>query len=113
LENRPIVFNPFNRLIQPLRCFLAPLTLICVGAIAPSAIALPPPEDVPEEVLRVEMMVDSRDRMGQPIAPGAYVQLQQTIDRQNQANPQISEDLQSLLLQLRILNVIKSIIPFP
>jgi hypothetical protein len=77
------------------------------------AIALPPPQDVPEEVLRAEMIVEARDRSGQPIAPGAYAQLQQTIDRRNQDNPQISEDLQSLLLQLRLLSVIKSVIPFP
>jgi hypothetical protein len=107
------VCNQFNRLIQPHRCLLGSVTLLCMGWMAPGAIALPPPEDVPEEVLRVEMMVEARDRMGLPIAPGAYVQLQQAIDRRNQEAPQISEDLQSLLLQLRILNVIKSILPFP
>jgi hypothetical protein len=77
------------------------------------AIALPPPQDVPEEVLRTQVIVEARDRSGQPIAPGAYAQLQQAIDRRNQDNPQISEELQSLLLQLRLLSVIKSVIPFP
>jgi hypothetical protein len=104
-------FKPFNRLTQRRR--LAPLTLLAMGWMTPAALALPLPNDVPEEVLRVEIIVDARDRSGQPIGPGAYAQLQQTIDRRNQDNPQISEDLQSLLLQLRLLSVIKSVIPFP
>jgi hypothetical protein len=92
------------------------LAALMVGlgvGITPAAMALPPPTDVPEEVLRAEVIIEARDRLGQSIGPGAYAQLQQTIDRRNQDNPQISEDLQSLLLQLRLLSVIKSVIPFP
>jgi hypothetical protein len=92
------------------------LAALMVGlgvGITPAAMALPPPTDVQEEVLRTEVIVEARDRSGQAIGPGAYAQLQQAIDRRNQDNPQISEDLQSLLLQLRLLSVIKSVIPFP
>jgi hypothetical protein len=91
------------------------LAALMVGlgvGITPAAMALPPPTDVPEEVLRTEVIVEARDRSGQPIGPGAYAQLQQTIDRRNQDNPQVAEELQSLLLQLRLLSVIKSIAPF-
>jgi hypothetical protein len=92
------------------------LAALMVGlgvGITPAAMALPPPTDVPEEVLRTEVIVEARDRSGQPIGPGAYAQLQQAIDRRNQDNPQVAEELQSLLLQLRLLSVIKSVIPFP
>jgi hypothetical protein len=92
------------------------LAALMVGlgvGIPPAAMALPPPTDVPEEVLRTEVIVEARDRSGQPIGPGAYAQLQQAIDRRNQDNPQVAEELQSLLLQLRLLSVIKSVIPFP
>jgi hypothetical protein len=91
------------------------LAALMVGlgiGITPAAIALPPPTDVPEEVLRAEVIIEARDRSGQPIGPGAYAELQQAIDRRNQDSPQIAEDLQSLLFQLRLLAVIKSIVPF-
>ncbi len=87
--------------------------VILGGLLSPSAIALPPPEDIPEEILRAEVIIEARDRSGQPIGPGAYAELQQAIDRRNQDSPQVAEELQSLLLQLRLLSVIKSVIPFP
>lgn len=87
--------------------------ILTTALITPcAAIALPPPEDLPEEVLRVEMLVESRDGMGQPIDAGTYAQIQQAVNRRNQDNPQVAEELQSLLLQLRLLNLIKSLVPF-
>jgi hypothetical protein len=108
--------RPTHRL-SPLARATGPIAgLLCSGFILggqlPAAIALPPPEDVPEEILRTEIILEARDRSGQPMAAGAYAQLQQAIDRRNQDSPQVAEELQSLLLQLRLLSVIKSVVPF-
>lgn len=41
------------------------------------ALALPPPDDVPEEVLRTEIIVEARSPMnGQPLTAAEYAELQ-------------------------------------
>ena len=58
-----------------LPCPPAPL-LLCFLLPTP-AIALPPPEDLPEEILRTEIITEARSPIdGQPITPAEYAKLQ-------------------------------------
>lgn len=50
--------------------------LLCLLLPTPVG-ALPPPEDLPEEILRTEIITEARSPInGQPITPAAYAQLQ-------------------------------------
>ncbi|NJO41167.1 MAG: glutathione S-transferase [Cyanobacteria bacterium CRU_2_1] len=74
-----------------------------VGAIVP-AMALPPPEDVPEEVLRTEIITEARSPVtGEPLTAAEYAELEEELQR----NPELYSTLPSqlryiiTLLQLR------------
>jgi hypothetical protein len=54
----------------------APLLLLLLLLPTPVS-ALPPPEDLPEEILRTEIITEARSPIdGQPITPAEYAQLQ-------------------------------------
>ncbi len=58
-----------------LLCLLLPTPAIPFGIA--SLHALPPPEDLPEEILRTEIITEARSPIdGQPITPAEYIQLQ-------------------------------------
>ncbi len=60
----------------PLPCTSAPL-LLCLLLLPTPVSALPPPEDLPEEILRTEIITEARSPIdGQPITPAEYAQLQ-------------------------------------
>jgi hypothetical protein len=60
----------------PLLRSSAPL-LLCLLLLPTPAISLPPPEDLPEEILRTEIITEARSPIdGQPITPAEYAQLQ-------------------------------------
>ena len=57
-------------------CPSAPL-LLCLLLTAAPAIALPPPDDLPEEILRTEIITEARSPIdGQPLTAAEYAQLQ-------------------------------------
>jgi len=72
--------------------------------------ALPPPEEIPEEVLRTEIILEARSPLdGQPLSPAEYEELQAAIvDRPARTlDPQIREII--FLLQLR--RVLRPVLP--
>jgi len=85
---------------------------LAIGAIAQSALALPPPEDTPEEVLRTEIFLTARSPIdGKPLTAAEYAQLQaklQTRPAPPTLNPQVREIV--FLLQLR--KAIRTFLPF-
>ncbi|ACK69673.1 hypothetical protein PCC7424_1225 [Gloeothece citriformis PCC 7424] len=75
-------------------------------------LALPPPEDIPEEVLRTEIILEGRSQMtGEPLSPAEYAQLQQELE-QNAYPPQLKARLQHLIFLLRVRKMLKIVIPF-
>ncbi len=69
-------------------------------------------EDVPEEVLRTEMILEGRSPLdGSLMTPEAYALLEEAL-RHNQIHPlEIDSELQSLVFQLKLLNLLKTILP--
>jgi hypothetical protein len=75
--------------------------------------ALPPAEDLPEEILRQEIIVEARSPLNnQPIAPADYAHLQQQLSQTEGDASAVSPDVKSLVFQLKLLNLIKSVLPF-
>lgn len=75
------------------------------------AIALPPPEDIPEEVLRTEIILQARSPItGEPLTAAEYDQLQEELRRYDAG--QLSSDTQELIFLLQLRRVLKPVIPF-
>lgn len=75
-------------------------------------ILLPPAEDVPEEILRTEIIFEARSPLdGTPLSPAEYAQLQAEL-----AAPQttltLNSDIRFIILLLQARRAFKPIIPF-
>ena len=74
--------------------------------------ALPPPEDIPEEILRTEIILEGRSPIdGKPLSATEYEELKTQI-AQSANDPQINSDIQRLIFLLQIRKLVKTIIPF-
>jgi len=77
------------------------------------AVELPPAADLPEEVLRTEMITEARSPIdGQPLSAAEYAELQAELRSTAAIKPKVSPKIQRLILLLRVRKVIKSIAPF-
>ncbi|MBD2259848.1 hypothetical protein H6G13_19965 [Pseudanabaena sp. FACHB-2040] len=75
-----------------------PVALLLGGgmvlSLAQPGASLPPPEDIPEEILRTEIITEARSPLdGQLLSPAEYAQLQEQL--------QNSSDMQTLPAQVR------------
>ena len=80
--------------------------------LAPVTQALPPPEDVPEEILRTEIILSGRSPInGQILTASEYAQIQNKITN---TEPQITlnSQLRELIFLLRLRKLWKTITPF-
>ncbi len=76
------------------------------------ALALPPPEDTPEEILRTEIILSGRSPVdGKPLSAREYEELQADL-AQRATSPKINSDIQQIIFLLQIRKLIKSIVPF-
>lgn len=92
-----------------------------LGVVLPG-IALPPPEDVPEEILRTEIITEARSPIdGTPISASQYAALQEDLpteavalsvqeNRRTQLQPVSPED--SIINKLPIRDLLRAIFPF-
>ena len=77
-----------------------------------AAIALPPPEDPPEEILRTEIIIETRSPIdGSPLSAAEYAELQAQLQAPPK-HPSVSSDIQSLIFLLQIRRIIRPILPF-
>ncbi|NET62176.1 MAG: hypothetical protein F6K47_40530 [Symploca sp. SIO2E6] len=89
-------------------CMWLGLTLL----VAKPAVGLPPPEDVPEEILRTEIITEARSPIdGQPLTAAEYAQLQAEL-AQNPVSPDVSPQIERLIFLLRLRQMLRTIIPF-
>lgn len=88
-------------------------TLISSSAIAPAKLsALPPPEEIPEEILRTEIILSGRSPIdGQLLTASEYVKLQNQI---TQKEPKIilNNQIRELIFLLRLRKLWRSVTPF-
>ncbi|MEC4983494.1 MAG: hypothetical protein SAJ37_23155 [Oscillatoria sp. PMC 1068.18] len=88
--------------------WLGTITLFGAGATPPIAaqtppnFALPPPEEIPEEVLRTEIVTEANSPLdGEPITAAEYAELQAEL-AQSKFPPQLSPQLRHLIFLLQI-----------
>ena len=82
----------------------APL-LLCLLLLPTPAIALPPPEDLPEEILRTDIITEARSPIdGQPITPAEYAQLQLQQPELWTNNPNLPTETQAFSATSHIIN---------
>ena len=75
-------------------------------------VALPPPEDIPEEVLRSEIVVRGRSPLnGEALSAAKYTQLVQSF-RETAAPGSLNPRIESLIFSLKLLRFLRTIIFF-
>ena len=83
------------------------LSSLCQGAIA-----LPPAEDTPEEVLRNEILLEARSPLdGEPLTPAEYAALQAQLQEPTDP-PQVSSEIRHNIFLLQLLRMFRTISPF-
>lgn len=84
------------------------------GAVADTVQALPPPEDIPEEVLRTEVITEARSPInGEPMTAQAYAELE--AQREAESVPvlrsTLDPELRDLIFLLQIRRTLRTFIP--
>jgi hypothetical protein len=90
------------------------VTLFILTAALP-ATALPPPEDLPEEVLRTEIITEARSPIdNKRLTAAEYAELQAQLQQRPPENPrdQVSPGLKKTIRLLRLRRFIKTVFPF-
>ena len=93
---------------SPLIAFLA------LTVVAP-AMALPPPEEQPEEVARTEIITEARSPIdNKPLTAAEYATLQAQLQEGQPVNPrdQVSPQVRRTIGLLRLRKFIKTVFPF-
>lgn len=70
--------------------------------------ALPPPDDIPEEILRTEIILDGRSPIdGMALNPAEYAELQAQL-QESSFEPNLSSDVKQIIFLLEIRKLIKT-----
>ncbi|MEO0801148.1 MAG: hypothetical protein AAFY57_02575 [Cyanobacteria bacterium J06642_2] len=78
-----------------------------------SALALPPPEDIPEEVLRHQTILGARSPVdNQSLSPSEYEELRLELAQAQDEPPQLSPKLQQLVFLLKLRKFYRTLLPF-
>jgi hypothetical protein len=82
------------------------LTLTCQ-----TGLTLPPPEDLPEEILRTEIILEARSPItGKPLTAAEYAQLQAKM-AQTPFPPELNPEIRQLIFLLQIRKLFKTFFP--
>lgn len=77
-----------------------------------SALGLPPPEDIPEEILRTEIVTEARSPIdGEPLTAAEYAQLQAELS-QRSTPPELTPEIRQNIFLLQLIDFIRTISPF-
>ena len=70
-----------------------------------------PPEEIPEEVWRTEIITEARSPVdGKPITAAEYAELQAQLQRRTA--PQLNPKVEGTIILLRLRRVIRTLLPF-
>jgi hypothetical protein len=89
------------------------LILMLIGLLSPlKATALPAPEDIPEEVLRAQIILDARSPLdNQPLTAAEYALLEEQLATSIYP-PQINPKIRQLIALRRLQKLLQILIPF-
>ena len=92
--------------------FLAFAVVFLPFAFSRISLALPPPEDIPEEILRTEIIIEARSpKDGKPLTAGEYAELQLELTERKLPH-EINPKLQQLIFLLRLRKLLNGLNPF-
>lgn len=75
--------------------------------------ALPPSEDIPEEILRTEIITEARSPLnGEPLTAAEYAELEATLRTGPPIEPEVSPQVRRVVNLLRLRKFIKTFFPF-
>jgi hypothetical protein len=93
-------------------CRFLSLSLGLTFVIAKPALSLPPPEDVPEEVLRTEIIIEARSPIdGNPLTAAEYAQLKAELSEPS-TPPELNPKIRQLIFLLRLRQLFRTVTPF-
>lgn len=76
------------------------------------SLALPPPEEIPEEVLRTEIITEARSPLdGKLLTAAEYAQLRAQL-AESPFPPELNPQIRQIILLLEVRRFIKTILPF-
>lgn len=88
-------------------------TLFPLLIAATPAPPLPPPDDIPEEVLRTEIITEARSPIdGKPLTASEYAELEAELQQNPRLVNTIDPRIRNLIFLLRVRHTIRTIIPF-
>jgi hypothetical protein len=88
------------------------LSLGLMLGVCPQAIALPPPEEIPEEILRIEIITEARSPVdGTPLTTAQYAELQEQLQT-SPSPPLVSPGIEQSVFLLRLLKFFRTLLPF-
>lgn len=86
------------------------LVILALG-FAPRAVSLPPPEDIPEEILRTEIITEGRSpEDGSVLTAAEYAALQAEL-ADSEFPPTINAEVEHTIFLLRILKLFRGLNP--
>ena len=93
-------------------CRFLSLSLGLTFVIAKPALSLPPPEDVPEEVLRTEIIIEARSPIdGKRLTAAEYAQLKAELSEPS-TPPELNPKIRQLIFLLRLRQLFRTVTPF-
>ncbi|MFQ4137603.1 hypothetical protein PGN35_014900 [Nodosilinea sp. PGN35] len=83
-----------------------------IAILGNPALALPPPNDIPEEVLRTEIVTEARSPLtGESMSAADYAALQDQL-RDPNTEPIVNPDLAQLIQLLQLRRTLRPVLPF-
>lgn len=84
-----------------------------IVSIGIPALALPPPDDVPEEILRTEIITEARSPVdGESLTAAEYAELEARLQREPELYDTLSPQIRQTIFLLQIRRAIRTIAPF-
>jgi hypothetical protein len=96
--------SPVIHLLLALSCGLCPTARV---------LAVPTPDDIPEEVLRSQIILDARSPIdGKPLTASEYAELQAQLQTPPPTEPELSPKVRKTINLLRARKFLKTFFPF-
>jgi hypothetical protein len=85
--------------------------LLGLASVVPAQ-ALPPPEDIPEEILRTEIILSARSPVdGKPLTAAQYAELQSFLQTRR-TPPELNSKVRDTVFLLRLRQTLRTFFPF-
>ena len=98
--------------MKPIGQIVLTTTIIVLGLGTQSANALPPPEDIPEEILRTEIITEGRSPIdNQPLSAAEYEELIAQLT-ESKFPPELNSKVKEIVFLLELLKFIRTVTPF-